>query len=200
MENTIEIYQKDLDELDSIIINTISKNLKRQFEEHRKTILSVIQSEKKKLEIKANQEKSQPVQTEERYETITKYAFDGSGDSLVKVYITDGFAGLNGHPSENIIANFKPNAFEVYVKNWNSRNFRFVINNLNHEIEESGSYAKSTKSGLVIGLKKKNKSDFWDNLEKKKGLIDDKKLKSKENPENSLMDMMKDLYQNVIYY
>jgi hypothetical protein len=85
------------------------------------------------------------------------------------------------------------------IKNWNSRNFRFAINNLNHEIEETGSYAKATKSGLVIGLKKKNKGDFWDNLEKKKGLLEDdkKKMKTKDNPEQNLMDMMKDLYQSV---
>ena len=86
MENTIEIYQKDLEELDCIINNTKSKNLRRQFEEQKKTILSVIESEKKKLEPKANQEKVQPVKTNisEKYESITKYAFDGSGDSLVK--------------------------------------------------------------------------------------------------------------------
>jgi hypothetical protein len=89
MENTLEIYKKDLEELEAIISNTQSKNLKRQFEEQRKTILSVIESEKKKLEVKANQEKvDHPIQSkQETFESITKYAFDGSGDNLVKYCI-----------------------------------------------------------------------------------------------------------------
>ncbi len=87
------------------------------------------------------------------------------------MYITDGFSGLKNHASEKIISTFKQNSFEIIINEWSSRNFRFSINNLDKDIDPAGSYVKTTNSGLVISLKKANKSDIWDSLEKKKGLV-----------------------------
>ena len=84
---------------------------------------------------------------------------------------------------------------------WNKRNYKFAINNLNKDIDPEKSYAKATASGLVIGLKKVNKSDHWDSLEKKKDPLGGDKLKKPkpggENPEGNLMEMMKEMYQSV---
>jgi len=59
----------------------------------------------------------------------------------------------------------------VIINEWSSRNFRFSINNLDKDIDPAGSYVKATNSGLIVSLKKANKSDTWDSLEKKKGLV-----------------------------
>ena len=86
---TIEMFELDLQELDKFIKDTTRPNLKRQFEEHRKNILSLINEEKRKLE-KAkivDQEKSSTVQevTKSKIDfiSVTKYALD-SGDKFVK--------------------------------------------------------------------------------------------------------------------
>jgi hypothetical protein len=86
---TIEMFELDLQELDKFIKDTTRPNLKRQFEEYRKNILSLLNEEKRKLE-KAkivDQEKSSTVQevTKSKIDfiSVTKYALD-SGDKFVK--------------------------------------------------------------------------------------------------------------------
>ena len=69
---------------------------------------------------------------------------------------------------------------------------------MNKEIDPEGSYTKQTSSGLIVYLKKAKSSEFWDSLEKKKsplGTEDEKPNKSKD-PNESLMDMMREMYQN----
>jgi len=82
MDSNMEMYQKDLEELVNIISNTQRPNLKRQFEEYRKLLLSQIETEKKRLEVKEKDTTS--IQNQPRFESISKYAFDGSGDTFVK--------------------------------------------------------------------------------------------------------------------
>ena len=60
---------------------------------------------------------------------------------------------------------------------------------------------KQTNSGLIVYLAKANTSDFWDSLEKKKGLFGNKDedspaLDKNKDPNQSLMEMMRDMYQN----
>jgi calcyclin binding protein len=82
--------------------------------------------------------------------------------------------------------------------NWNKKNYKFVCNNLNHEIVPEGSYTKQTSSGLIVYMKKAKDSDYWDNLEKKKSTLgrDDEKPNKSKDPNESLMDMMRDMYQS----
>jgi hypothetical protein len=84
MDSNIEMYQKDLEELITIISNTQRPNLKRQFEEYRKLLQSQVETEKKKLEVK---EKDTSIQNQPRFESVSKYAFDGSGETFVKYFI-----------------------------------------------------------------------------------------------------------------
>ena len=74
-------------------------------------------------------------------------------------------------------------------------------NNLNKEIDADGSYTKQTSSGLVVYLKKGKSSDHWDSLEKKKSPLGDdeekpNKSKNPKDPNESMMDMMKEMYQS----
>lgn len=82
--------------------------------------------------------------------------------------------------------------------NWNKKNYKFVCNNLNHEIIPDGSYTKQTSSGLIVYLKKSKATDIWDNLEKKKSLIgnDESKPSKSKDPNESLMNMMREMYEN----
>ena len=76
-----------------------------------------------------------------------------------------------------------------------------ICNNLNKEIDAEGSYSKQTPNGLTVYLKKGKSSDHWDSLEKKKSVLGDgeekpKKSNNPKDPNESLMDMMKEMYQS----
>ena len=73
---------------------------------------------------------------------------------------------------------------------------------MNKGINPTESYVKQTNSGLIVYLKKENNSDYWDSLEKKKGLFGNKDengeggIDKNKDPNASLMEMMRDMYQN----
>jgi exonuclease VII small subunit len=84
-ENNIEMFEKDLEELNRIITTTTRPNLKRQFEEYKKTLVHNLDTERKKVEKALEKGSNLNVYKDEiTYESISKYAFDNSGDSFVK--------------------------------------------------------------------------------------------------------------------
>ena len=136
-----------------------------------------------------------------QFTTISKYAFDTSNNKFIKLYLTDGFDGIKTFSSSNIKSKFTKTSFDVCILNWKGRNYRFSCFNLSKEINPTDSYVKQTNSGLIVYLAKANTSDFWDSLEKKKGLFGNKDedspaLDKNKDPNQSLMEMMRDMYQN----
>ena len=115
------------------------------------------------------------------------------------MYLTD-FQDFKTHPKEKITASFQSKSFEIKILDYKGKNYRLSINNLNKEIKASESTFKQTNNGIVLTLKKE-KDDFWDNLEKKPGLVkekDEKAADKDKDPGAGLMDMMKEMYNNVI--
>lgn len=208
--SALEMYRLDLEELTKLIEMSKRPNIKRQLESIKQNLTFQMEEEKKNIAKKEKEEQSKP-KTEEKvnetaslsiqFQTVTKYALDTSSDKFVKVYLTDGFENLKTHDKDKIKSNFTAKSFDVCIIDWNKKNFRFSCFNLNKEITPADSYVKATSSGLVIYLAKKNKGDYWDSLEKKKSLLDkegedgENKLKDKD-PNASLMEMMRDMYQN----
>jgi hypothetical protein len=82
-ENIIDMYEKDLDELNHILTTLTRPNLKRQLEEYKKTIVHSIDAQRKKLEKEKEHIPTNVYKDEMVYESISKYAFD-SGDEFVK--------------------------------------------------------------------------------------------------------------------
>ena len=215
----IEMYQKDIEELEKLINIATRPNIKRQLEEYKNNLSNLMKEEKKKLEAekkKAEENKSdkkEEIQDKKNtdidqeklnasFTTISKYAFDTSNNKFVKLYLTDGFDGIKTFSSSNIKSKFTKTSFDVCILNWKGRNYRFSCFNLSKEINPTDSYVKQTNSGLIVYLAKANTSDFWDSLEKKKGLFGNKDedgapaLDKNKDPNQSLMEMMRDMYQN----
>ena len=219
----IEMYEKDIEELEKLINTAIRPNIKRQLIEFKTNLSNLMNEEKKKLEAekkkKEEESKSDKKETSKEknqssdidpsqlstsllFTSINKYAFDTSNEKFIKLYLTDGFEGIKTFNSSNIKSKFTKNTFDVFVIGWKNKNFRFSCFNLNKEIEPKESYVKQTNSGLIVYLKKLNNSDFWDSLEKKKGLFGNKEdkedggLDKNKDPNASLMEMMRDMYQN----
>ena len=215
----IEMYEKDIEELNKLIDVALRPNIKRQLTEYKNNLTNLMNEEKKKIEKekKKKEEESKKEKTEANTEqkteidpsklnatftTISKYAFDTSNDKYIKLYLTDGFDGIKSFSSSNIKSKFTKTSFDVCVLGWKNRNYRFSCFNLSKEIIPNDSYVKQTNSGLIVYLAKANKSDFWDSLEKKKGLFGNKDedgspaLDKNKDPNQSLMEMMRDMYQN----
>lgn len=215
--SNIEMFKLDLEDLTNLIGQSKRPNIKRQLEEYKRNLEFLLKEEEKKAEkekaskeAQAKSEASTETASTQKaepqfnvnalnFQTINKYALDTSSNNFVKIYITDGFADLKTHDSNNIKSKFTKNSFDVYILNWQKKNFRFSCFNLCKDIVPENSYTKATSSGLIIYLAKANKGDYWDNLEKKKSMlsndINDPKNKNKD-PNESLMDMMRDMYQN----
>ena len=213
------MYEKDIEELNKLIETALRPNIKRQLTEYKNNLTNLMneekkknESEKKKKEEESKKEKKDSnsekksdfdsAKLNESFTTIIKYAFDTSNDKFIKLYLTDGFDGIKSFSSSNIKSKFTKNSFDVYIFGWKEKNYRFSCFNLSKEIVPNDSYVKQTNSGLIVYLAKANKSDFWDSLEKKKGLFGNKdedgapSLDKNKDPNQSLMEMMRDMYQN----
>ena len=218
----IEMYQKDIEELEKLIGIAIRPNIKRQLIEYKNNLSNLMKEENKKLEEekKKNKEEEKKENTDSTkdktsseidpskiatsllFTSISKYAFDTSNEKFIKLYLTEGFDGIKSFNSSNIKSKFTKTSFDVCVIGWKNKNYRFSCFNLNKDINPDNSYVKQTNSGLIVYLAKANTSDFWDSLEKKKGLFGNKDedkdggLDKNKDPNASLMEMMRDMYQN----
>ena len=220
----IEMYQKDIEELEKLINIAIRPNIKRQLIEYKNNLTNLMNEEKKKLEAeqKKKEEESKSTTTESPKEkekdsgeidpaklsksllftSISKYALDTSNEKFVKIYLTDEFEGIKSFNPSNIKSKFTKTSFDICIIGWKNKNYRFSCFNLNKGINPTDSYVKQTNSGLIVYLKKENNSDYWDSLEKKKGLFGNKDengeggLDKNKDPNASLMEMMRDMYQN----
>jgi calcyclin binding protein len=204
----IENFQQDLAEINKYIQDSKRSNIKVQLEEIQTALTKQLSDEQKKLDkFKSDQSTSQQptveVKAEPTYITITKYAFENNKDNVkytfinFKVYLSD-FQDFKAHPKEKITANFQTKSFEIKIHDYKGKNFRLIVNNLHKEIKPAESTFRQINSGVVLVLKKE-KDDFWDNLEKKQGLVKerDEKADKDKDPGAGLMDMMKEMYNNV---
>ena len=89
--NSIEMYELDIEELSKFILQSTRPNLKRQLEEYRKNLSYLYEEEKKKITSEKKQdgnstntkENQQNKKVDLPFTSITKYAFE-NGDKFVK--------------------------------------------------------------------------------------------------------------------
>ena len=204
----LETIQKDLEEIEQFISQSKRGNITRVLKEQKILLESSLKAEKNKLaelEKNKNEENSDNKNTNNsseksniNYTTISKYAFENS-EKFAKVYFTE-FSNLKSHDQSKITSDFRKNGFTVCIHDFNGKNLKFNCSNLNKTIVPEDSYIKTTSTGLIVYLRKE-KSDFWDSLEKKKSVIGEEGEKpntglNKDDPSAGLMNMMKEMYQN----
>ncbi|KAL4480362.1 hypothetical protein ABPG74_020878 [Tetrahymena malaccensis] len=194
--------QLDLEELKSLLTQSRRANvqelLKKQIR-HIEVEIEQIQ----KAQASQEQQKSQALEEEKlsakpadqqqnlKFITLTKYAWDQSGQNVnVSLYIDD-ISKVN--PS-NVQVTFSEQSFEVKVLDLNGKNYKFAIPKLYDKIKPSES--KYVIKSSSISIKMKATKSYWSQLTykedafKSKGNEDDSK-----DPSKSLMDMMKNLYE-----
>lgn len=140
------------------------------------------------------------------YEHLTKYGWDHE-DKLVKyaapastfyrLYLT-GLDGIGKHDKHLIDCEFTDNSLDLRLLNFNGKNWRLKLVPLNGLIDPAASKLKVKSNSITLELVKAN-TRYWDDVIKKKPGAPTKIPDNDERgnyPTNSLMGIMKDLYDN----
>mmetsp|Transcript_42002 Transcript_42002/g.42871 ORF Transcript_42002/g.42871 Transcript_42002/m.42871 type:complete len:264 (+) Transcript_42002:12-803(+) len=131
--------------------------------------------------------------------SIDRFSFDagGSSDKFVILYLPLPGVGSIENKNEKIKCDFEKGSFDVTIMNFNGKNYRIKRDNLEHDIdpEKSKHIVKADK--IVVKLAKikgeYGSFDFWSKL------TDNKRKEKKKNtadPQSSIMNMMKDMYDS----
>jgi calcyclin binding protein len=136
-----------------------------------------------------------------QYVPVDKFLLDvgGYGSKFVTLHVE--LPGVGSIDRSNITCDFVPASFDLIVKDLNGKNFRLVRGNLEHDIdtETSKIIVKANKVVVKLGKQKQEYGghEHWSDLtaKKKKSVGADGQSK-KDDPQSSIMGMMKDLYDS----
>lgn len=124
---------------------------------------------------------------------IVNYAWDQS-DKFVKFYIT--LKNAHNLPPENVITKFTPKSIELQVNNLDDKSYSLTVNNLLQRIIPSESKHKVKTDKVVVFMKKESEVSwsYVTEAERKAKETKTPKLDENEDPGQSLMNLMKQMY------
>jgi len=135
--------------------------------------------------------------TAPKYTSIDSFAFDAGGynSSFVTLYISlSGVGSLD--KKTQIKCDFTKVSFDLVVHGLNGKSYRLFKNNLEKEIDPEKSKYSVKADRIVIKLAKVKGEygsfDMWNQLSSK----NKKNSSKKENPQDSIMGLMKDMYDS----
>ncbi|GMH53011.1 hypothetical protein TrRE_jg10016 [Triparma retinervis] len=136
-----------------------------------------------------------PVPTSTVYIPIDKFMFDPGeyNSKSLSIYITAGMDNIVDS-KDSVSCDFSETSFDLKVMGHNGKNFRLNRDNLAHSIDPLKSKYLVKQSKIIVKLAKckgEFSYDHWESLCAKPG---SKKGKKKEDPQASIMSMMKDMY------
>lgn len=134
--------------------------------------------------------------TSPRYTNIDRFAFDAGGYNSAFVTLYIPLPGVGSVDKSQIQCTFTSSSFDLIVNDLNGKSHRLFKNNLEKEINKKKCKHIVKADKVVIKLAKikgeYGSYDMWNQLTAKK-----KKDHSKpENPQDSIMELMKDMYNS----
>jgi len=139
-----------------------------------------------------------PVCTSVKYIPINKFALDLGGYNSPVVTLYLDIPNVGSIPVKNIQCLFTKSSLDLIVHDLNKKNYRLLKDNLDKDIDPDKSKYVVKKHKIVIKLAKVKAEygsyDSWQNLSSKKPKKSKEKMKS--NPSDSIMEMMKDMYDS----
>jgi len=131
---------------------------------------------------------------------ITTFALDLGGYDKPLVSVDLRLKGVEALPSENVTCDFTESSLDLKVIGLDGLNYRFLKTNLDKDIVPAESSVKVKKNHVIITLQKVKGQygyDSWTDLCAKGKRRPTNNEKSKDaNPQDSIMGMMKDLYED----
>jgi len=117
--------------------------------------------------------------------------------------VTSGIDGIGKHPKDKIECEFDDQALDLRIIGLNNKNLRLKLGPLGGLIEPAKCKLNvKTNSISSVLMKQESKQKHWEDIKAKKGgIIGDTSKKPKDkaadkdaDPQASLMNMMKDMY------
>jgi calcyclin binding protein len=137
-----------------------------------------------------------PIMPSAKFQPVDRFSFDPGkyNAPLVTVYVP--LPSVGELDKELISCDFTSGSFDLVVKDLKGKSFRLFKDSLSHSIDpEKSKY--SVKADKIIVKLAKIKGDYgfdsWSELSNTKKKP---KSKGKEDPQQGIMDMMKDMYDN----
>lgn len=128
---------------------------------------------------------------------LTDYGWDQSA-KFVKLFIT--LNGVQNCPEEAVTVNYTEHSLQLHVRDLNGKDFGLTVNNLLYAIDIAKSYRKLKTDMVAIYLKKAEEGKDWDVLtsiqKRLKQKQDSEMAKDSDNPESSLVNIMKKMYNS----
>lgn len=132
------------------------------------------------------------------FKEITTFALEVGGYDSPTVAVDVRLKGVEALPAENVTCDFGECSFDLKVHGLDGENYRMKKTNLEKDIVPSESSVRVKKNHVVVTLKKV-KGDYgyesWSDLTGKRRKAENKKS-SADDPQASIMSMMKDLYDD----
>jgi len=139
-----------------------------------------------------------PVSTSVKYIPINKFALDLGGYNSPVVTLYLDIPSVGSVSKENITCHFTKLSFDLIVNDLHGKNYRLLNNNLDKDIDPENSRYVVKKHKIIIKLAKVKAEygsyDSWQSLSSKKSKRSKEKMKA--NPSDSIMEMMKDMYDS----
>ncbi|CAE8604662.1 unnamed protein product, partial [Polarella glacialis] len=128
---------------------------------------------------------------------VTTFGLDLGGYNKPHLIVDIRLKGVEDLPAGNVTCDFHEASLDLKVIGLDGQNFRFLKTNLEKDIVAAESTVKVKKNHVILTLQKVKGEygfDSWMDL-CAKGKRKDASAK-KDNPQDSIMDMMKDMYDD----
>ena len=131
-----------------------------------------------------------------KYTSIDRFSFDFGGydSAFVSIYVT--LPSVGSIPKEQITCEFTKDSFDLIVRDLQDKSYRLFKDNLEKDINPDKSKFVVKADKVIVTLAKckgeYGSYDYWSKLTDAKGKK--KAASSKENPQASIMQLMKDMY------
>lgn len=130
---------------------------------------------------------------------ITTFALDLGGYDKPRVTVDVRLKGVEALPSENVTCDFTDSSFDLKVVGLDGQNYRFLRTSLDKDIVAADSNITVKKNHVIVALQKVKGDygyDSWADLCAKGRRKPTAEKKKDGSPQDSIMNMMKDLYED----
>ncbi|CAF3380110.1 unnamed protein product [Rotaria sp. Silwood2] len=207
------VVSVDIDEIKRLIDQTTRPRIKQNLElQQRKSEKELIQLQEKlqkqqqqqlqqqqaaaQAEQKATSDSALPTASRSYTKDISVYAWDQT-DKFVKIYVQN-LDGVGNLPENQIACSFEKRGFHLQIQNLKNINYSLKRIRLLYDIQPDQSTCKVKKDMVILSLRKVE-SKNWECF-----LQDDKKAPTKplpkldksKDPNESIMDMVQEMYEN----
>lgn len=134
-----------------------------------------------------------------KYIPIDRFSFDAGGYNAPFVTVYVSLMGVGSISRDLISCNFQPSSFDLIVNDLNGKSYRLFQDHLEKDIDPALSKIVVKSDKIIVKLAKVKQRDYggydyWTKLSDKKAREKDKK--TKDDPQSSIMDLMKQMYDD----